>query len=149
MSGYAGALPAGGGVPPFHRRPRSRKGKKRMLKCFDPKETFTFVSPLAPDTEFTFRAMSGPVVYFGLESLSTLAVNKFVTKVTNIEILEMVETEVDGKKVKTAVRKEYAEFIPAEHPEIRLSDQLPFQVANPLFDAIWDKSSLTKKEAGE
>lgn len=150
LSGHAGSLPAGDGVIPFRRRPRSKRGKgKKMLKCFDPKQTWEFESPVAKGTVFTYRAMSGPIMYQGFESVSKTALNKFVEKVTNIELIVGVEEMVDGKPVMKEVWQEFDEFIPAVHPEVNLAAQLPFQVATALFDAIWSKSSLTKQEAGE
>jgi len=88
-------------------------------------------------------------MYQGFESVSKTALNKFVEKVTNIELIVGVEEMVDGKPVMKEVWQEFDEFIPAVHPEVNLAAQLPFQVATALFDAIWSKSSLTKQEAGE
>jgi len=115
-----------------------------MLKSFDPNETWTFESPLAPGTVFTYTAITGPVIARDFEGLSTAALNKCVRQITNIE----VTVTVDGKPV----QKQFTAadpFVPAIYPEVKLSEVLHYQIASALFAAIWDHTTLTPQEQGE
>ena len=116
-----------------------------MLKCFDPQQTWTFESPLAPGTVFTYRAMTGPIMGVGFRVLAKTGVNTFVTKVTNIAIHV---SEKQGDKT-VRVLKEFPEFVPEQYPDIRLADCIPFQVATALFSDMWSHTALTPDEAGE
>jgi hypothetical protein len=72
-----------------------------------------------------------------------------VKKITGIEL---TVNEVGSDKKIVHLRKQFTleePFVPAEHPEVRLSEVLHYQIATGLFEAIWDKTSLTKEESGE
>ena len=116
-----------------------------MLKSYDPKQTWTFESPLAPGTVFTYKAITGPVVAKDFDDIMRIALNRCIVKVSNIEI---TLTDEKGEPV----RKQFTEadpFVPAIYPEVRMADILHYQIASALFAAIWSPSSLTKEESGE
>jgi len=120
-----------------------------MLKSFDPNETWTFESPLAPGTVFTYTAITGPMLAIGFDQISKQALARCVKKITGIEL---TVNEVGAEKKIVQIRKQFTleePFVPAEHPEVRLSEVLHYQIATGLFEAIWDKTSLTKEESGE
>ena len=116
-----------------------------MLKCFDPQQTWTYESPLAPGTVFTYRAMTGPIMGVGFRVLAKASMNAFVTKVTNIAFY------VDKKEGDKTVRvlKEFPEFVPEQYPDLRLGDCVPWQVATAVFGEMYSRSTLLPDEAGE
>jgi hypothetical protein len=115
-----------------------------MLKSFDPNETWEYSSPLAPETVFTYTAITGPIIARDFEGLSTAAINRCVKKVTNIEL-----TVTDkGKSVRRTFTGEEP-FVPAVWPEVKLAEVLHYQIATGLFGAIWDHTTLTAQEMGE
>lgn len=115
-----------------------------MLKSFDPKETWEFTSPLAPETVFTYTAITGPVVAKDFDGIMRIAVNRCIQKITNIEVTLTEKGE--------PVRKQFTTddpFVPAIYPEVKMADILHYQIASALFAAIWDRTTLTAQESGE
>lgn len=95
-----------------------------MLKTINPETIYDWTTG---DTTFFYKALSGPQSVFTVDSLFATLINKCVTKVTNIEIdgVEHLEWKNDGK----------------------LSDRLPFAIANLLASEIFAVSKLSDAEA--
>ena len=128
-----------------------------MLKCYNPKQEWTYESPLAPGTIFHYRANTGPMIWDNFADLMVQVVNSCVTKVENIEV-SWTETKLDdpddpkSERTEVEVTKVFTPedpFYPAKFPSLKLSALIPQSICTPLMWAIWSKTTLSKRESGE